>query len=153
MRSRRPRLRRRSRQSKSISTARSSTRETLPLPCVSAAFVAKTVPFLAVLRYKEELKEKKKDQALQNYGKISDLNQCTFQPLLTETSLKYAQENPRGAIWDRLEQDQNEAKRNLEEASAQEQARVSGSAMRDHLHEARLYIMAAVRATKEMRCR
>ena len=54
------------------------------------------------------------------------------------------QDNPRGAIWDRLEQDQNEAKRNLEEAAAKESERVTGSALRNQLADAEAYILQYV---------
>jgi hypothetical protein len=55
--------------------------------------------------YQQELKKKKKEEAVQNYGRISDLKQCTFRPALTMTSVQFAENSDRGEMWDRIKSD------------------------------------------------
>ena len=60
----------------------------------------------AIASFGSELKKKKKAEAVQNYGRISDLKQCTFQPALTMTSLQFADnDQDRGDMWKRIKTD------------------------------------------------
>lgn len=59
----------------------------------------------AIASFQQELKQKKKEEAVQNYGRISDLKQCTFRPALTMTSIQFAQNSERGEMWDRIKSD------------------------------------------------
>eukprot|EP01048_Picozoa_sp_COSAG05_P006197 COSAG05_NODE_391_length_10419_cov_8.156686_7_plen_527_part_00 len=65
--------------------------------------------------FQKRLKDLKKEEALQNYGRISDLKQCTFKPELTETSLQYASGSERGAMWNRIKSDQLAKERKLKD--------------------------------------
>lgn len=58
--------------------------------------------------FQQELKKKKKEEAVQNYGRISDLKQCTFRPTLTMTSVQFAENSDRGEMWDRIKTDQKQ---------------------------------------------
>lgn len=55
--------------------------------------------------FQQELKKNKKEEAVQNYGRISDLKQCTFRPTLTMTSVQFAENSERGEMWDRVKTD------------------------------------------------
>eukprot|EP01043_Picozoa_sp_COSAG02_P021048 COSAG02_NODE_1056_length_14925_cov_84.064212_12_plen_312_part_00 len=55
--------------------------------------------------FQQELKKNKKEEAVQNYGRISDLKQCTFRPALTMTSVQFAENSERGEMWDRVKTD------------------------------------------------
>lgn len=69
----------------------------------------------AIQDYQRQLKELKKEEALQNYGRISDLKQCTFRPELTLTSLAYASGSDRGAMWNRIKSDQSNKEQKLKD--------------------------------------
>jgi hypothetical protein len=62
-------------------------------------------------QFQRRLKGNHKDAALQNYGRISDLKQCTFRPELTVQSATY--DDDRGPMWERIQSEMNQKQQKL----------------------------------------